>query len=282
MRNAVREIPLAIQPKSFNADGTQYYPADRAFFEGLGDGGTFALNTGLNMTFLPQATSDIAPVWNPEAFFNTMVVNGSTWPQLEVAQERYRLRFVNASDSRFMNLSLFVVNGDGTLGQEIPWYVIGSDQGLLPGVVRILTGEAVTLPGNGTEPAPNQNLQDPTALLLGPAERPDVIVDFSGLADDTVVRMINTAPDAPFGGFPDVPADPNTTGQVMQFVVNQAINNPGGDPSTPAAELPLDSQSRRCGQARRLDGDPGPGAVGGRVCKNLCHRRCCYGSYYAN
>jgi len=244
VRNAVREIPIAIQPKSFNADGTQYYPADRAFFEGLGTGGTFALNTDVNIPFLPQATSDIAPVWNPEAFFNTMVVNGSTWPQLDVAQERYRLRFVNASDSRFMNLAMFVVNADGSLGQEIPFYQIGSEQGLLPAVVRIETGFATTLPGDGSDvgsgvaQVPGRFAEQ--ALLLGPAERPDVIVDFSGLADGTTVRMINTGPDAPFGGFPDVPADPGTTGQVMQFVVSAALNTTGGDPSTPAAALQLD------------------------------------------
>ena len=74
---------------------------------------SFADNTDVNIPFLPQSSSDIAPVWNPEAFFNTMVVNGSTWPQLDVAPERYRLRFVNASDSRFMNLSMFLVNGKG-------------------------------------------------------------------------------------------------------------------------------------------------------------------------
>ena len=77
------------------------------------------------------------------------------------------------------------------------------------------------------------------ALLIGPAERPDVIVDFTGLEAGTVVRMINTAPDAPFGGFPDVPADPDTTGQVMQFVVNPDLANPAGDPSTPPAQLRL-------------------------------------------
>ncbi len=158
-RDRIREIPIAIQPKSFNADGSQYYPADRQFFEALGDGQTFALND--NMTslvtadgtfpFMPDATSDIAPVWNPEAFFNTMVVNGRTWPQLDVASERYRFRLLNAADSRFLNLALFVVNPDGTLGQEIPFYQIGSDQGLLPNVVRIETGFATTLPGDGTD-----------------------------------------------------------------------------------------------------------------------------------
>ncbi len=61
---------------------------------------------------------------------------------------------------------------------------------------------------------------------MGPSERADVIVDFTGLADGTRVRMINTAPDAPYGGFPDVPADPGTTGQVMEFVVSAALANP--------------------------------------------------------
>ena len=245
VRSAIREIPIAIQPKSFNADGSQYYPADRAFFEGLGDGGTFSLNTDLMIPFLPQVNSDIAPVWNPEAFFNTMVVNGTTWPELDVAQERYRLRFVNASDSRFLNLAMFVVNADGSQGQEIPFYQIGSEQGLLPAVVRIETGFATTLPGDGSDvgsgvtPVPGTFAEQ--ALLMGPAERPDVIVDFTGLADGTIVRIINTGPDAPFGGFPDVPADPGTTGQVMQFVVNSALNTAGGDPSTPAPALVLDT-----------------------------------------
>ncbi len=55
---------------------------------------------------------------------------------------------------------------------------------------------------------------------MGNAERADVLVDFSNLPAGTVrVRMINTAPDAPFGGFPDVPADPSTTGQVMEFAL---------------------------------------------------------------
>jgi FtsP/CotA-like multicopper oxidase with cupredoxin domain len=260
VRAAIREIPLAIQPKSFNADGTQYYPADRAFFEALGTGGVFADNTGVNIPFLPQGTSDIAPVWNPEAFFNTMVVNGNTWPVLEVAPERYRLRFVNASDSRFMNLSLYQVNGRGTKLREIPFYQIGSDQGLLPQVVRIETGFATPLPGNGNDVdpkrpdclLPNGKLKKncvpalpgtfaEQALLMGPAERPDVIVDFSGRADGDIIVMFNTGPDAPFGGFPDVPADPATTGQVMMFRVNAALANPAGDPSTPAPTLVLDA-----------------------------------------
>ena len=58
---------------------------------------------------------------------------------------------------------------------------------------------------------------------MGNAERADVILDFRGLPNGTVIQMFNTAPDAPFGGFPDIPSDPTTTGQVMRFVVNSTL-----------------------------------------------------------
>jgi hypothetical protein len=55
---------------------------------------------------------------------------------------------------------------------------------------------------------------------MGLAERADVLVGFSNLPMGTTrVRMINTAPDAPFGGFPDIPADSTTTAQVMEFAL---------------------------------------------------------------
>jgi spore coat protein A len=209
VRGGIREIPIVIQDRSFNADGSLFYPGDRAFFEGLAV-------KDLKIPFIgdKQFPSDISPIWNPEAFFNTMVVNGVSWPSLEVAQAKYRLRLLDGCNSRFLNLSLFVVNPDGTLGTEIPMYQIGAEQSLLPAVVRGETGFK-----NGAAASDPQE-----ALLMGLAERADVIVDFAGLADGTRVRMINTAPDAPFGGFPDIPADPSTSGQVMEFVVTAAYN----------------------------------------------------------
>jgi spore coat protein A, manganese oxidase len=221
-RKAVREIPLVIQDRSFNADGSLFYPGDRAFFEGL-------KKRQLKITFAPE--SDVAPIWNPETFFNTMVVNGTTWPKMNVAQARYRFRLLNGSNARMINLALFVVNpntNEINRHREIPFYQIGSDQGFLPRVVRIRTGEQIALTPGSHEPVPNPNPNDPTALLMGLAERADVIVDFSGLPDGTVVRMINTAPDSPFGGFPADPSDPGTTGQVMQFVVKAALTGAKG------------------------------------------------------
>ncbi len=225
------EIPIVIQDRSFNRNGSLFYPKDRAFFEGL-------KRRQLDVDFIPD--SDMSPIWNPEAFFNVMVVNGVAWPYLNVEPRQYRFRLLNGTNSRFLNLSLKVVNPNGTLGQEVPIYQIGSDGGLLPHVVEVKEGFKTILPGNGTIP-PSTPAADPQeALLIEPASRDDVIVDFAGLPAGTHVRMVNTAPDAPFGGFPDVPADPSTTGQVMEFIVGATISDPSGaDPSTPVENLQL-------------------------------------------
>jgi spore coat protein A, manganese oxidase len=67
----VREIPIAIQDRSFNADGSLFYPDTREFFDGY-DG-----------PYIPG--TDVSPIWNPEFFGNCVVVNGRTWPYLDVA-----------------------------------------------------------------------------------------------------------------------------------------------------------------------------------------------------
>jgi FtsP/CotA-like multicopper oxidase with cupredoxin domain len=237
VRNSIREIPIVIQDRSFDANGAAlFYPDNRAFFEGLNEekGPKQFPGAGkLKIDFVPD--SDIAPIWNPEAFFNVMVVNGVSWPELEVAPASYRFRLLNGCNSRFLNLALIDASD-----QEIPFYQIGAEQGFLPQVVRVETGSATLLPGDGTLPPPVAAPDPQQALLLALAERADVIVDFSGLPDGTVVRMINTAPDAPFGGFPDVPADPDSTGQVMQFVVNSALLQPSDAMTT----SPLDMQPK--------------------------------------
>jgi FtsP/CotA-like multicopper oxidase with cupredoxin domain len=227
VRNSIREIPIVVQDRSFNPDATLFYPDNRAFFEDLNPEGTNGGVDELQMDFIPSPDSDIAPIWNPEAFFNTMVVNGVSWPTLEIAPARYRFRLLNGCNSRFLNLSLkYPERGRHDKPKEIPFIQIGAEQGFLPQAVEILTGYATPLVGDGKKPNKKQRVEAPDpqqALLMTLAERADVIVDFSGLPNGTVVTMYNTAPDAPFGGFPDVPADPDTTGQVMQFVVNNDL-----------------------------------------------------------
>lgn len=264
VRNGIREIPIAIQDRSFNADGSLFYPDSRSFFDGYtgpyagqcrdvvaGTAPVPCTAAGLTDGSLVEI-SDMAPVWNPEAFFNTMVVNGTTWPKLEVAPALYRFRLLNGCNSRVLNLALKTTDalgnpvrvnktiykpkkGVNTFDQkiikisELEFFQIGTEQSLLPQVVAVSTGFATPLVGKSTvqegkitnaRKAPNAA----QALLLGLAERADVIVDFRGLPNGTIVTLFNTGPDAPFGGFPAVPvADPATTGQVMRFVVNNAL-----------------------------------------------------------
>jgi spore coat protein A, manganese oxidase len=198
------EIPLAIQDRSFNADGSLFYPDSRAFFEGLEP-------SQLQIPFIPEQAcdgpSDISPIFNPEFFGNTIVVNGKTWPFLEVEQRRYRFRILNGCNSRFLLLELS--NG-------LPFWQIGTEGGFLPAPLEL------------------------NRVLLGPAERADVIVDFTNVGVGTEIILRNLGPDEPFGGG-EPPgdfdqADPNTTGQVMQFRVIAAT---GPDPSTPPNELVL-------------------------------------------
>jgi spore coat protein A, manganese oxidase len=198
------EIPIAIQDRSFNADGSLFYPDNRAFFEGLDP-------SQLQIPFIPDdacgGPSDISPIFNPEFFGNTMVVNGKTWPFLEVEQRRYRFRFLNGCNSRFLLLELS--NG-------LPFWQIGTEGGFLPGPLEV------------------------ERLLLGPAERADVIVDFTNVGVGTEIILKNLGPDEPFGGG-EPPgdfdqADPETTGQVMQFRVVPAT---GPDTSTPPDRLRL-------------------------------------------
>ena len=198
------EIPIVIQDRSFTEDGALFYPDSRAFFEGLDP-------SQLQIPFMPDPAcggeSDIAPIWNPEFFGNAIVVNGATWPTLDVQQRRYRFRFLNGCNSRFLILRMS--NG-------LPLWQIGNEGGFLPAPVEL------------------------PELLLGPAERADVIVDFTNVALGSEVILENVAPDEPFGGgTPGVdfdPADPQTTGQAMRFYV---VTTTGVDTSTPPSRLAL-------------------------------------------
>jgi FtsP/CotA-like multicopper oxidase with cupredoxin domain len=193
------EIPIAIQDRSFNSDGSLFYPDSRAFFDGIT--GPYVPNT------------DVSPIWNPEFFGNCIMVNGNTWPFLNVEQRRYRFRFLNGCDSRFLILDFSNIPG-------VEVWQIGNEGGFLAAPVSI------------TDVSGNR-------LLMGLAERADVIVDFTNVFAGRYV-LGNLGPDEPFGGgVPGVDfpvADPATTGQVIEFRVRPAL---AADPTTPPMFLTL-------------------------------------------
>jgi len=194
-----REIPIAIQDRSFNANGSLFYPDSREFFDGIVH------------DYIPFG--EFSPIWNPEFFGNMIMVNGSTWPFLQVEQRRYRFRFLNGCQSRFLILDFNEIPG-------VEAWQIGNEGGFL------------TAPVNLT--AVNGN-----RLLMGLAERADTIVDFTNVPVGSHVLM-NVGPDEPFGGgVPGVdfePSDPGSTGQIMQFRVVPATT---ADDTTPPQFLQL-------------------------------------------
>ena len=194
------EIPIAIQDRSFNSDGSLFYPDSRVFFDGD------------NGPYIPG--SDISPIWNPEFFGNMIMVNGNTWPFLDVEQRRYRFRFLNGCQARFLILDFNAIPG-------VKVWQVGNEGGFLQTPVDLT--------------ATNKN-----RLLMGLAERADMIVDFTDVPLGNYV-LGNVGPDEPFGGGdPDdgslLPADPATTGQIMQFRVVPAV---AVDSTTPPQFLRL-------------------------------------------
>lgn len=194
------EVPMVIMDPSFDADGSLAYPTSRIEFDGFAG------------PYIGTGDSDISPMWNPERFGNTLSVNGQTWPRLEVEARRYRLRILNACSTRVLILKL-VSDPTGTrpVAPALTFWQIGSDGGFLPAPVEL------------------------EQLLIPAAGRVDVVVDFTAFPPGTPLFLINEAPDEPFNGEYE-PADPETTGQVMKFVVGPAVSE---DTSTPPEELQL-------------------------------------------
>jgi spore coat protein A len=91
--------------------------------------------------------------WISEFSADGLLVNGKIRPYLEVEPRPYRFRVVNVANSRFFNLHL----SDGQALVQI-----GTDQGLLPGPAT------------------------PHFVSLAPAERADVLIDFSKAAGKTL------------------------------------------------------------------------------------------------
>jgi spore coat protein A len=108
------EVPLLIQDRLFNADGSLLYP------------------TVKNGTH---------PIWIQEFFGNTICVNGKATPFLEVEPRKYRFRIVNGSNSRFYHLTLVPADAAGKPSRpdaKTPaFHQIGTDSGLLPAPVTL-------------------------------------------------------------------------------------------------------------------------------------------------
>ncbi|MGI6084373.1 MAG: multicopper oxidase family protein, partial [Acetivibrionales bacterium] len=98
--SGVYEIPLIIQDKSFNEDGSLFYPK--------------------NIDNPPPTYPEVSIT--PGFAGDTIIVNGKAWPCLDVERRKYRFRILNGSNERFYRMKL-------SSGQM--FIQIGSDGGLL-------------------------------------------------------------------------------------------------------------------------------------------------------
>ena len=158
------DIPLIIQDKSFNKDGSLYYPKQPR-------------------KPVPNLETSVIP----EFFGDKILVNGKVYPYLKVEPRKYRFRLLNGSNTRFYRIKL-------DSGQLM--YQIATDGGLMQHPVGV------------------------KEIMLSPAERADVIIDFTNLEGKNMI-MTNDAP-APFPT--GEPVDENTS-TVMQFRVTLPLAN---------------------------------------------------------
>ncbi len=153
------EVPMVIQDRSFNQDGSLQYPA----------------------------------AWQGMFFGDYTLVNGMVWPYFEVKRAKYRFRWLNGANSKTFTLSL----SDGS-----SFDLIGVDGGLRETPISM------------------------TEITLSPAERADVLIDFSQMAPGTEVLLTNSA-SAPLNAPPGTDVVP----EVLKFIVTA---DTGPAPATPA------------------------------------------------
>jgi spore coat protein A, manganese oxidase len=153
------DIPLLLQSKYFNADGSLNFP--------------------------PGDRPETAP--GEGVLGDTVLVNGAAWPYLEVQRRKYRFRFLNGSNAREFLLAL---------STRQPFVQIGTEGGLIP----------------------NPVLQ--STIHITPAERYEVVIDFSGYADGTDIVLQNLL-------------ESGNLGSIMQFRVRGGtVTDPSKVPDT--------------------------------------------------
>ena len=161
-----------------------------------------------------------------EQFNDTPIVNGTAYPTLTLEPKAYRLRILNAANDRFFNFSWYVADPNSETDPAIgptevafnaaelaaaqidpnifptpdtsvspagpDWIVIGTEGGFLPAPV-VVPAQPTTWIIDPT--VFNVGNVDKHSLLVAPAERFDVIVDFSQFEGQTLI-LYNDAPAA--------------------------------------------------------------------------------------
>lgn len=150
------DIFLAIADRMFNVDGSLYYPS-----------------TGDSLEY---------PNWIPEFYGDVMVVNGRTYPNLDVERNQYRVRLLNACNSRTLIIELVAE----ATNSKIPFSLSQADSTYYYRPVQL------------------------ESLIVPPGGRVELVVDFTGISNGRVI-LKNNQLNTPFEQLPD------TTSDIMTF-----------------------------------------------------------------
>lgn len=155
-----------------------------------------------------------------------IVVNGVHAPYLNIAATWYRMRVLNGSTARVYNLSF---------SGGLKFYVIGSDGGLLRAAEEV------------------------TSILLGPGERLDILVDFSGLSIGKEIFLVSNK-------FSKYNEQGRQDFKIMKFKVERSATSDFILPSALSEIIPLNQaeaiKTRRFDIAAMMGGDGGHGGAG--------------------
>jgi FtsP/CotA-like multicopper oxidase with cupredoxin domain len=113
--------------------------------------------------FDPSTAQLVFDLFNLDGILgDTFLVNGAVQPFLEVSPRRYRFRLLDPGPSRFYEFFLTGNVGKQTSPTTNPFFLIGTDGNLIPAPVQV------------------------NSVRIGPAERVDVIIDFTNFAGQTL------------------------------------------------------------------------------------------------
>ena len=178
----------------------------------------------------------------PEFFGDTILVNGTVYPYVQVEKRQYRFRMLNACNARFLNPKLYYAKGASfpdsteinTLKEGPAFIQFGTEGGFSPAPVML----------NG----PKQ-----LRLVMAPAERGDFIVDFRDVPAGSVLILYTSAPGPYPSGDPRndyYPGNPQTptaapgygpnTRTLLQFQVVDRVGPADPPVSLPSTLTPTD------------------------------------------
>lgn len=171
------EIPLLIQDRQFTGGQILYPTMGDPTMGSVGDCGNPPSAYGED-----QFGNPITGPWIGEYFGTDFLVNGRVRPFLPVEPRMYRFRVVNGCNGRFLNLKI-----------PVPFKLIGTDGGMLPAPVSL------------------------TQLVMNPADRVDLLLDFRGFAGKSVALLNQTLP-RPYSSPADLITD------IMEFRVSKVAS----------------------------------------------------------